>query len=256
MRILITNDDGINAPGIKALEDELSSVGDIITVAPRYEMSSTGHGISLLKELLLEECGENRYAVNGYPADCTLLALEAFYKDSFPDLVVSGINNGANLGQDRYYSGTVAAAREAALHGIPSVAVSLALNYSDEDQKHFLSAAKLIKAFIESGCSRKIAHHTLANINVPNLPIEKLSGAKLTEVGKRIYIPELKKRICDKGNIYYFIGGNYRGDEIIEGSDCEAVSENFVSLSCLDVMNREEGHRDIYDEMIELWSWD
>ena len=180
-----------------------------------------------------------------------------FYQNEFPAVVISGINHGGNLGQDRYYSGTMAAAREASMHGVPAVAVSLSLSYVEADpknaKKHFETAAKLIRSFVDSECFRLIPYHCIANINVPNLPLEQVRGIKLTTPGKRRYLPSIEKRHDRRGGEYYWVGGIYDGDEPIEGSDCHAIDEGFVSLTCFNVMNQEEMHRPQYQEMIERW---
>lgn len=259
-RFLLTNDDGIEALGLKTLESSLNACGEIITLAPDVERSSTGHGITLSRPLRLKEHGSGRYSCDGLPADCTLLGLGHFYHGNFPDAVISGINHGANLGQDRYYSGTMAAAREASMHGVPGIAVSLVLglpisgNSENKDQvKHFETAGALLRSYVDSECFSLIPYHCIANINVPNLPLSKVRGVKITFPGKRRYLPSIEKRFDRRGGEYYWIGGIFDGDDHIEGSDCQSVADGFVSLTCYNVMNQEEKHQSEFQEMKKRW---
>lgn len=230
MRILISNDDGINAVGINKLADLLSQEHEVIVVAPDKERSSCGHGITLSSPLRVHEVSPNRYSCSGFPADCILIGLGHILKDKKPDLVVSGINHGANLGQDRYYSGTIAAAREAVFRGIPSVAVSLACP-KQKKLEHFDTAAKVVSNLIRSGIVESLPLKSLINVNVPNVDFEQIQSFEYTHCGTQRYTEEVLERFDGRGNSYYWVGGQYDGHEDIAGSDCNAVADQKVSVN-------------------------
>jgi 5'-nucleotidase len=177
MNILISNDDGVYASGINILNDCLKKSNDTFVVAPLEERSTTGHTLSLDNPLRIVEINkkENIYGCSGYPADCTIMGFGKLM-DKRPDLVVSGINRGANLGQDVFYSGTVAAAREGVFHGIPGVGISLVSGFGhrEEDELYFETAASFLNSFIQKPDFLSLFRpHQVVNINVPNLPTEK-----------------------------------------------------------------------------------
>lgn len=230
MKVLLANDDGVMAPGIRSLYKELSPIHDTTIIAPSEERSTTGHSLSLDKPLRIEKLEDKIYACSGYPSDCVLMGLGHVLKDSRPDVVVSGINRGANLGQDLYYSGTVAAAREAAFHHVPSIAVSLVFNSVTEDHLYPV-AATIIKWCLEAGIHKIIPPMTLLNINVPNLPLNEIRGCKLTEIGFRRYSEEIHARIDARSREYFWIAGIYEGYLPNPNSDCEAVSNGMISIT-------------------------
>jgi len=230
MKILISNDDGIRATGIKFLREELSKKNEVITIAPNQERSSCGHGITLGHPVRIEKLSDDIYSCTGYPADCILIGLGNICKDDKPDLVVSGINHGANLGQDRYYSGTIAAAREAAFRGIPSIAVSL-VTQNLKDLEHFETASEFISSLVDQNIQDLIPRNSLLNVNVPNLPLAEIKGVRYTSLGFQNYSEEVIERIDGRGKTYYWVGGTYRGYEQIEGSDCVEVYNGFISIS-------------------------
>lgn len=230
MRILLANDDGVHAPGIRALYQELSPQFSTTIIAPLEERSTTGHSLSLDKPLRLEKIDQNIYGCSGFPGDCVLMGLGHVMKDNRPDLVVSGINRGANLGQDLYYSGTVAAAREAVFHKTPAVAVSLCFE-SLMDEHHYQSAATIIKWCVELGIRDCIPPMNLININVPNLEIKKMKGCKLTETGFRRYSEEIHVRIDARNREYFWIAGIYEGYHPNPESDSEAIAQGFVAIT-------------------------
>lgn len=240
MKILISNDDGYRATGIRFLNEELATKYQTLVVAPDKERSSCGHGITLGEPIRLEEINENEFACSGLPADCVLIGIGQLLKEDKPDIVVSGINHGANLGQDRYYSGTMAAAREACMRGIPSIAVSL-VTKAIKDMEHYEVAAKIVRILIDHNIHKVIPNMGLLNINVPNLPSEKIAGAKITLPGIQNYSEEVIQRIDGRGKKYYWVGGTYQGHSSIEGSDCNAVAEGFISLNLQDV----SGHQTV-----------
>lgn len=237
MRILTSNDDGVSAQGNIFLREKLAQSHDVLTVAPNQERSSCGHAITLGEPVRLNKVDETTYSCSGFPADCVLVGLGNFYQDQRPDLMVSGINIGANLGQDRFYSGTIAAAREATFRGIPSIAISLVLN-SNDHLKHFETAAHYVNELIDKGIQKLIPPMCLLNINVPNISIKQVKGLKLTTTGYQKYSEEIIKRTDGRGRTYFWVGGTYEGHEDIPGSDCNAVSEGYIALTIQELSGR------------------
>ncbi len=238
MRILISNDDGVHAPGLKILEKELRKLGDVWVVAPLDEKSTAGHSLTLHKPLRiipLKELGKNYYGVSGSPADCVYLGVRQVMGFT-PDVVVSGINRGANLGQDVYYSGTVSAAREACILGIPSMAVSLAVDFrlkKNEASMHYASAARLALQVLKKLDLGTIPRHSLLNLNVPDEPLSRIRGIKTARQGFQIYSGGILRRKDHRGKDYYWVGGKYCGFRREEGSDCTTVAEGYASLTPL-----------------------
>lgn len=240
MKILISNDDGVHAPGINTLRDELSSLHDCFVVAPLEERSTTGHTLSLDNPLRVVPIDEekNIFGCSGFPADCTLMGFGKLMKEK-PDLIVSGINRGANLAQDVYYSGTVAAAREGVFHGIPGIAVSSVcdFNLGPEHPIYFDTAAKFIQKLLKHvDILDLIRPFHLVNINVPDCPLEELKGVKVTKLGLRRYSEEITERKDFRGRSYYWVGGVYRGFEGDEETDCFTVDKGIVSVSILNLL--------------------
>ncbi len=237
MNILLVNDDGVHAPGIRELYHALKSNHNVIILAPITERSATGHTITLDNPLRLTKIEESIYALSGYPADCSLMGI-AHLQNALNvkfDLVVSGINRGANLGQDIYYSGTVAAAREAAFRGIPAIAVSSCIDFYSDDkfQNYYSSASNFIKKIIQLDVSELISPRSILNINVPWCGEELIKGVKVTKLGFRHYSEDILERTDFRGRNYFWIGGAYQGFEHREFSDCQAVDEKFISVSHL-----------------------
>lgn len=252
MRILISNDDGVTAPGIHALAKEFSRDHDVIVVAPEREKSTTGHSLTLHKPLRLRQVEKGVYWVSGGPADCIYIGVNALFKGKKPDLVLSGINRGANLGQDVFYSGTASAAREAANIGIPSVAVSLDLSYAKEDKvQHYATAAKATRKVLEQaltsfagGKAKKgdwkkglaaWPEKTMLNVNVPNVAWSKLKGIRPATQGTRIYGSEIVSRKDARGRDYFWIGGTYQGYRPIPETDCWWVDHGYVAVTPLEL---------------------
>lgn len=235
MKILLSNDDGVHAPGLTILSHALRRFADVTIVAPLTERSSTGHTLTLDHPLRLVEIGPETYGCSGFPADCVLMGIAHLMKDDRPDVVISGINKGANLGQDIYYSGTVAAAREAAFRGIPAIAVSSAMDFLDPNppEDYYHTAAQFVVDVLKAGLHQSIGERELLNINVPDAPQADISGISLTELGFRRYSEEIKERRDFKNRNYYWVGGVYSGFEKLEGSDCLAVDQKRISLSLL-----------------------
>lgn len=232
MRILLTNDDGIFAPGIITLYKELGTMAEVKVVAPDRERSATSHAITVHKPLRVEEVelnGEGKgWAVTGTPSDCVKLALKALLTEE-PDLVVSGINQGPNLGTDVLYSGTVSAAIEGILHGIPSLAVSLA---TFEENPSFATAARVTRNIVTQMNNRQLPPRTLLNINIPSVPYHKLKGIKVTRLGFREYENIFEARRDPRGKLYYWLGGEVVDrDEDMEELDTGAVKQCYVSVT-------------------------
>lgn len=230
MNILLANDDGVQAPGIRILHQELKTIFSPIIIAPLEERSTTGHSLSLDKPLRLERLEDSIYGCSGFPADCVLMGLGHVLKDQRPSVVVSGINRGANLGQDLYYSGTIAAAREAVFHKVPAIAVSLVFDKVNEVHR-YESAAIFVKWCLEMGIHKQIPPMTVLNINVPNRELKDIKGCKLTEVGFRRYSEEIHVRMDTRGREYFWIAGLYEGHGETSSSDSQAIDDGFIALT-------------------------
>jgi 5'-nucleotidase len=208
--------------------ENLQKQHEVCVVAPERERTCVGHAITLHKPLRMKELGGGMYATNGTPADCVLLGVKAVLKKK-PDLVISGINKGPNMGQDVNYSGTVAAAKEGAFLGIPSLAVSM----NARSHYHFADAIKVIEMIITVVEGSSFLDSTFLNINVPNVSFNKMKGFMVTRLGKRIYNDKVIERTDPRGGKYYWIGGNGELYEPIEGTDFYAIERGFVSVTPL-----------------------
>lgn len=241
-RILITNDDGMNATGIRTLQDALSKLGEVYIVAPDREQSACSHTLTLKRPLRAKKLGENKYSINGTPTDAIFLALNGLFKGVRFDLVASGINSGSNMAQNLSYSGTVGAAMEGTLNNVPSFAISLD-GLNDYNWETGGSWAKRIAAFIfEKGLSPGV----MLNVNVPNIPLDQVKGFQITRQGRYIHSTEVVESTDPRGNKYYWIGGQELGFEPVKGSDLIAVENNNVSITPV--------HLDMtdYDKLNEL----
>jgi 5'-nucleotidase len=230
MVILVSNDDGIHSEGIRALEEVLKTVGEVHTVAPDRERNAVSHALTLHRPLRVQEIAARRFAVDGTPTDCVNLAVKGLLPVR-PQLVVSGINKGPNLGDDIMYSGTVSAAIEGAILGIPSIAVSLAA-FRDF---FFAVAAEFTAALAARVLKQGIPRDTLLNVNVPQLPAPEIKGYRLTRQGKRRYGEAIVERVDPRGKKYYWIGGDDLGFVPEEGTDCMAVHQGFISVTPLHI---------------------
>ena len=235
MRILLSNDDGVHAVGLRKLHKELKRLGDVWVFAPLEEKSTTGHSLTIHKPLRMIPMGDQFYGVSGSPADCVYLGIRQVMK-KLPDLVVSGINRGANLGQDVYYSGTVSAAREGCILGIPALAVSLAIDFQNpkpEEKMNYETAAvatvRALRALLKEGCP----HHTLFNLNVPDVPLRRLKGIRLARQGFRYYSGSILRRKDHRGKDYYWVGGHYQGFRKEADTDCSTVHDGYAALTPL-----------------------
>lgn len=216
-RILVSNDDGYFSEGLQALVEAVSPLGEVWVVAPDREQSATSHALSLHRPLRIKEVRERWFSVDGTPADSAYLAINHILKDDRPDLMVSGINHGANLAEDVMYSGTVAAAMEGALLGVPAIAFSLVA------RRHFDfgPAARFARALVAAALSRPLPRRMLLNVNVPG-GVEP-RGYAVTRQGRHTYGYAVVEKEDPRGRKYYWIGGNEYQHEDIPGSDCNAV---------------------------------
>ncbi|MFP4173163.1 MAG: 5'/3'-nucleotidase SurE [Candidatus Hydrogenedentota bacterium] len=227
--ILVTNDDGIQAPGLHILAEALDELGEVWVYAPDRQQSAVGHGVSLHRPLRVHPYNHERwYMVDGTPTDCVMLAIRHLLPRR-PALVVSGINPGANLGDDVTYSGTVAGAFEGMLQGVPSLAISDVAYVP----KHLKTAGQVAEKLAELVLREGLPLETLLNVNVPDLPYKKLRGIVFTRMGRRHYEDEIISRKDPRGNPYYWIGGSAPGNVAESGTDFEAVDNMSVSITPL-----------------------
>ncbi len=228
MRILVSNDDGYQAEGIKKLTQALSEIAEVIVVAPNENKSAASSSLTIGKPLKPVQIDENIYSIDATPSDCVHLALCGFLQESI-DLVVTGINLGANLGDDVIYSGTVAGAIEGRFLGLPSIAISLA----SWKCKHFETAAIIAKRLVEKIEKAPLSHNTIINVNVPDVPIEQIKGIKSTRLGNR-HMSEPSIQDQNDPSLYW-IGENGPEADNGEGTDFYAVNNNFVSVTPLQI---------------------
>ena len=230
--ILVTNDDGISSFGIKILAKTLKSAGDVYVIAPVTEQSAVAHALTLHRPLKFEKTGKNTFYINGTPTDCVIVGVNKILPGK-PDIIVSGINNGGNLGDDVTYSGTVAAAIEGTLLGIPSIAVSLVtsniINGHNGKKLNFRAAAKFAKELAMKVLRQGLPDDTLLNVNVPNS--EKIKGVKFTKQGKRIYDNAIQEHSDPRGRKCYWIGGGVPQWEPGENTDFDAINKGYISVT-------------------------
>jgi 5'-nucleotidase len=253
MRILLTNDDGIHAEGLEALEQIAAELSDDVwVVAPETDQSGASHSISLSDPLRLREIGEKRFAVRGTPSDCVIMGVRHVLKDHRPDLILSGVNRGQNVAEDVTYSGTIAGAIEGTLLGIPSIALSQNLNRAREDVVDpFASArahgADVVRRIIKVGFARD----RLVNVNFPGCEADEVTGVAVTRQGQRNQeLLEIEARTDGRGNAYFWIVFG-RGDfEAEEGTDLKAVRTRRISVTPLKIDLTDEalfdGLRDVF----------
>jgi 5'-nucleotidase len=229
MKILITNDDGYYADGIRELKDALAHENEVYVVAPDREKSAASHSLTLDFPLRINKKGERDYTVDGTPTDCVLVAVHGLLKDDLPELIISGINHGANMGEDVNYSGTVAAAFEGTILGIRSIAISLV----GREDLTFDAASIFIRGFVKCFPSLDLDSRTLININVPNCPADEIEGIAITRLGNRIYRDDIIQNVDPRGRFYYWIGGDTPIWEKGRGTDFEAIEQRKISVTPL-----------------------
>jgi 5'-nucleotidase len=230
MRILVSNDDGYFAPGISALVDALRDVGKVTVVAPERDRSGASNSLTLDRPLSFRTAANGFHFVNGTPTDCVHLAVTGML-DDLPDMVVSGVNHGANMGDDTIYSGTVAAATEGFLLGVPSIAVSLVSKAATD----FSAAARVARDLVERFMRAPFRHPVLLNVNVPDRPYEHLRGLAVTRLGKRHKAEPVIRGVTPRNETVYWVGAAGEAADAGEGTDFHAVSEGFVSITPLQV---------------------
>jgi 5'-nucleotidase len=230
MRILLSNDDGYLAPGLVQLANSLAGLGELSVVAPESNCSGASNSLTLDRPLHLRKAGNGFQYVNGTPSDCVHLAVTGVFAEQ-PDMVVSGINFGANMGDDTIYSGTVAAATEGYLLGVPSIALSLA-SFAGQ---HFDTAGRVARELVQRFSAQAFPAPVLLNVNVPDVPYEQLRGIQVTRLGRRHKAEPAVKSVTPRGETVYWIGAAGPAADAGEGTDFYAVQHGWVSVTPLQI---------------------
>ncbi len=225
--ILVSNDDGVDAPGIRVLASALAEIGDVSVVAPDRERSAASHSLTLQVPLRAQRIDDSTVSVDGTPTDCVMLAVRNLLQKR-PDLVVSGINRGPNMGDDLTYSGTVAAAMEGTLLGIPSIAVSL--DRPGDRPYDYRAAGAVARELATVVLERGLPEWTLLNVNVPHVPLREIKGIKITKQGKQIYEDLIVEKTDPRGRAYYWIGGQQETWSIEPNTDYTTLAKGYVSV--------------------------
>tara|TARA_R110000868_G_scaffold346617_1_gene607719 strand:- start:207 stop:980 length:774 start_codon:yes stop_codon:yes gene_type:complete len=244
MKILISNDDGVHAPGLAHLAEALSKSGDVTVVAPDRNRSGVSNSLSLEHPLRITSAANGFFSVNGTPTDCVHIAVTGLLKE-MPDIVVSGINEGSNMSDDVLYSGTVAAATEGRFMGLPAIAISLA----GPRCEHYDTAAQVAKTLVERLRTNPLAYDTILNVNVPDLPMSEIKGIQVTRLGTRHIAEPTIKALDPRGRKIYWIGQPGLEQDAGPGTDFYAVNSGYVSVTPL--------HIDLthYKVLDDLSSW-
>ena len=230
MRILLSNDDGYFAPGLAALAEALHGLGEVVVVAPEQDRSGASNSLTLDRPLLLKQAASGFYFVNGTPTDCVHLAVTGML-DELPDIIVSGINNGANMGDDTIYSGTVAAATEGFLLGIPSIAISL----TSFEGNNFATAGRVARELVERFVRDPIREPVLLNVNVPDISYSELNGMEVTRLGRRHKAEPVVKMTSPRNETVYWVGAAGAAADSGPGTDFNAVERGVVSITPLQI---------------------
>lgn len=244
MRILISNDDGVLAPGIRALANELSLVAETEVMAPDRNRSGASNSLTLSMPLRVKQLDNGHYSVEGTPTDCVHLALTGFF-DPIADIVVSGINEGANLGDDILYSGTVAAAMEGRYLGLPAIAVSMV----GDNIQHYDTAAVIARKLIVKLHTHGLPSQTILNVNVPDLPLDKIKGLEVTRLGTRHSAEPMIKEFDPRGRQIYWVGPSGMEADAGPGTDFFAISRGYISITPLHL---DLTHYKIFDQ-VSTW---
>ena len=230
MHILLSNDDGYFAPGLATLAETLAPFAKVTVVAPERDRSGASNSLTLDRPLTVRKAGNGFFYVNGTPTDCVHLAVTGLL-DEMPDVVISGVNHGANMGDDTIYSGTVAAATEGFLLGIPSLAVSLVASGND----YFITAARVAADLVQRFAKTPLGQPALFNVNVPDVGYEKLCGVEITRLGKRHKAEPVVKSTTPRGGTVYWVGAAGGAQDAGEGTDFNAVARSVVSITPLQI---------------------
>lgn len=254
MHILVTNDDGVTAPGLLALVQAMQPLGKVSVLAPDRNWTAGGHVKTLhrplrVREVLLDD-GTPALACDGAPSDCVALATLGIIEEKI-DLVVSGINPNANVGHDITYSGTVTAAMEAVITGIPGIGFSLDSPDAQQEQLDFDPAGNVAQRIVRTALKRGLDKELLLNVNIPCLPTDELNGIRVTRQGMRVYRDELDSRVDPRGRPYYWIGGDWPTGIPDEGTDIGALEQGYVSVTPvqLDLTDHDRLHT------LREWEW-
>ncbi|HTK31949.1 MAG TPA: 5'/3'-nucleotidase SurE [Candidatus Saccharimonadaceae bacterium] len=228
MIFLVTNDDGIHAPALLRLKGELAPLGRVIVVAPDRDQSATSHSLTLHRPFRIQRHEEDVYSVDGTPTDCVVTAFYGLL-DVTPGMVISGINHGPNMGEDVFYSGTVAAAIEGTLQGAASIAASLVTREITDFAEPAAYLARLVRRVLDHG----LAPRQLLNVNLPHRPHDQIRGVAVTRLGSRVYRDTLVRKVDPRGRDYYWIGGQDAVWEQKDGTDFQAVADGYISVTPL-----------------------
>jgi 5'-nucleotidase len=231
MRILLSNDDGVFAPGLKALYESLSEIADVVVVAPDRNLSGASSALTLTNPLRLQHHDNGFYSVNGTPTDCVHLGINQLMVDNPPDLVVAGVNHGANLGDDTFYSGTVAAAAEGRHLGLPAVAMSLA----SRNEENLKTAADVAKNVVKHLIAHPVEADQILNVNVPDVALSKIAGYSVTRLGRRHKAEMMRKERDPWGREIYWYGTLGKALDAGEGTDFFAIENSYVSITPLKI---------------------
>jgi len=245
LRILLSNDDGVEATGIKAVAREMRTLGDVLLVAPMSDQSGVSHSLTITRPLRIKKHSPRVYSVDGTPTDCMTLALHEIMKRR-PHVVISGINHGANMGEDVHYSGTVAAAIEGTIMGIPSIAASMTA--PDHDGSAFRSAAKFLRRLVPQIVDH-IPKGTLLNVNFPALPKGGYKASQITRLGNRTYTDIISAKRDPRGREYFWIGGEPTWERI-KDTDAAAVAKGIVSITPMNIDMTD----DVLVEQMRQWN--
>jgi 5'-nucleotidase len=228
MNILVSNDDGVWAPGIRLLANELATIAEVVVVAPDRNRSGASNSLTLRDPIRVKQLDNGYYSVEGTPTDCVHLALTGFLESEI-DIVVSGINEGANLGDDVLYSGTVAAAMEGRYLGLPAIAISML----GDRELHYKTAAVIAKQLVINLSANRLPAQTILNVNVPNLPLDKIKGLQITRLGTRHGAEPMIRDFDPKGRPIFWVGPPGPEADSGEGTDFQAVNFGYVSITPL-----------------------
>jgi 5'-nucleotidase len=247
MTILLTNDDGVAAAGIRALHVALKRVEKVVVVAPSNERSGASHALTMHDALRARSLGDDRWSVSGTPVDCVYVAVHELLEER-PRLVISGINRGANLGDDVHYSGTVGAAREGALIGLPSLAVSLHVDHKRGERPvgspHFDTAVHFTLLVLERLAKNPLPEGVFLNLNVPDVPLKDVRGLRVCVLGRRHYIPMVESRRDPRNRSYFWIGGEPVEGQMATGSDGWWADQTWATLTPIKLDTTAHGYLD------------